>query len=197
MYYYKFWTKVILPEAEAKAHLEICQLSGELARLAATLEVGPDGEAPPTLGGDAGTRGVPTEDVSPGVLEPRLERSPGTTYRSEIRSRRPEQWTKPDGTLRPLRRHRSARRRRCATTLTRAPLRPKRYHPACSNRALSARVAQLTDRRYDLGGPSSGRNLTARSAHSALPDCRVTLASYIEGKKLRRVAQDLTSPLRI
>ena len=27
--HYKFWTKVILPEAEAKAHLEICQLSGE------------------------------------------------------------------------------------------------------------------------------------------------------------------------
>ena len=26
--HYKFWTKVILPEAEAKAHLEICQLSG-------------------------------------------------------------------------------------------------------------------------------------------------------------------------
>ena len=88
--HYKFWTKVILPEAEAKAHLEICQLSGELARLAASLEVGPDGEAPPTLGGDAGTRGVPTEDVSPGVLEPRLERSPGTTFRSEIRPRRPE-----------------------------------------------------------------------------------------------------------
>ena len=34
--HYKFWTKVILPEAEAKAHLEICQLSGELARLAAS-----------------------------------------------------------------------------------------------------------------------------------------------------------------
>ena len=37
----------------------------------------------------------------------------------------------------------------------------------------------------------------AGQLHSALPDCRVTLASYIEGKKLRHVAQDLTSPFKI
>ena len=88
--HYKFWTKVILPEAEAKAHLEICQLSEELARLAASLEVGAEGETPPTLGGDAGSRGAPTEDVRPSVLTPRLQRTPGATFRSEIRPRRPE-----------------------------------------------------------------------------------------------------------
>lgn len=88
--HYKLWTRVVLPEAEAKAHLEICQMSEELARLAAALEVGPDGETPQTLGGDAGARGAPTEDVSPSVLKPRLQRTPGATFRSEIRPRRPE-----------------------------------------------------------------------------------------------------------
>ena len=119
------------------------------------------------LDGDAGAPAARDKAVARSTLELRFKRASSATYRSEIRSRRPEQWTKPDGTLRPLRRHRSARRRRCATTLTRAPLRPKRYHPACSNRALSARVAQLTDRRYDLGGPSSGRNLGSEPARSA------------------------------
>ena len=33
--HYKLWTRVVLPEAEAKAHLEICQMSEELARLPA------------------------------------------------------------------------------------------------------------------------------------------------------------------
>ena len=88
--HYKLWTRVVLPEAEAKAHLEICQMSEELARLAASLEIGPDGETPQTLGGDAGARGAPTEDVSPSVLKPRLQRTPGATFRSEIRPRRPE-----------------------------------------------------------------------------------------------------------
>ena len=90
--HYKFWTKVILPEAEAKAHLEICQLSGELAR--------PGGKR---------------------LKAPRNEELYIFPFK-----------TAPAGQL-----------------------------------------------------------------HSALPDCRVTLASYIEGKKLRHVAQDLTSPLKI
>ena len=80
-------------------------------------------EAP--LRGDADPRTAQTEEVSSGVLERRSQRASSATYRSEIRSRRPEQWTKPDGTLRPLRRYRSARRRRCAATLAHQPLMTK------------------------------------------------------------------------